>query len=273
MIKRIIVAFFGIPLILFVILSRYNYNLPFLLFLIILNGLCLNEMHHIFELKNIKLNKIYFITCGTLIILSFYFQIYYLKNENNIINLFFILSVCIYLIRFIFTDNFNNTILKISFFTFGLFYISYLSGYFLLLKNLTNGSYFLFLIVLLIWFNDSFAYFCGLLFGKKKLGIKASPNKSYAGIYGALFFSVISVFISEQIFRDHLTLSLFKKIFIGIIFGIIAILSDLIESVLKRSAGLKDSGNLFPGHGGVLDIFDGWFFTIPLFYFYIKFFG
>ena len=284
MIKRIIVGIVGIPLLLYVILSNFYYCLPFLLFLILLNGLALNEIHYIFSLKNVKINRIYFITCGILMIISLYIQllekicatsfILLLTSPllNHLFNLIFLLSISIYFISLIFNKDYKDVISKISYFIFGLFYISYLSGYFLLLKSMPDGRYFLFLIILLIWSNDTFAYFGGMLFGKKKLKIKASPNKSYAGIYFGIIFSIISVFISELIFKTHISLSLLQKLFIGFVFGIIVILSDLMESVLKRSAGIKDSKSLFPGHGGVLDIFDGWFLTIPLFYFYIIFF-
>ena len=119
---------------------------------------------------------------------------------------------------------------------------------------------------------DAIHYFGGYFFGKKKLPVKASPNKSYAGLFSGILFSIAAVFLSEWIFKIHISFTLFQKIFIGIIFGFIVILSDLLESILKRSVVIKDSRGLFPGHGGVLDIFDGWFLTIPLFYFYIRYF-
>lgn len=271
MVKRITVGVLGIPLLLFVILSPFRNNLPFLLFLLIINSLGLNELYNIFLLKKIKINRIYFISCGIMMVLGLYLQIHYLKNMDfNLFDLIFILSVCIYFISLIIKKDFHDSISRISYFTFGLFYVSYLSGYFLMLKSLPEGSYYLFLIVMLIWFNDSFACFGGLWLGKKKLGLAASPKKSLAGVYSGIIFSIVSVFICELIFREHLTLSLSQKILIGIVFGFIVILSDLMESVLKRSAGIKDSGHLFPGHGGVLDIFDSWFLTIPLFYFYLR---
>ncbi len=284
MTKRIIIAFFGIPILLFAVLSHWLYNLPFLIFLVLLNGFALNELHHIFSLKNIKINKTYLIFSGIIMILALYLQSS--KDIWNAIgmsayraaslplslfNMIFILSIGIYFISIIFEKDHKDTILKISCFTFGLFYITYLSGYFLILKTMPEGSYYLFLIILLIWLNDSFAYFGGILFGKKKLPIKASPNKTYAGLYCGIIFSIISIFVSEGIFKEYISLSLFQKIFTGFIFGIIVILSDLLESILKRSVGIKDSKGIFPGHGGILDIFDGWFLTIPLFYFYLKF--
>ncbi len=148
MIRRIIVALFGIPIILFVVLSRICHSLPFLLFLILFNALAINEIHHIFSLKKINVNKIYFITCGTLMILSLYIKLMYIqllplqgsltyKISEHLYGLIFILSVSIYFISMIFKNNYKDIIPKISCLTFGLFYIPYLSGYFLLLKTMT----------------------------------------------------------------------------------------------------------------------------------------
>lgn len=272
MLKRIIVAFLGIPLLIFLILSEFLHGLPFLLFLILLNILALNEMYYIFSLKEIKIDRIYLITCGVLMIICLYLQLHYLDNMEYLFNIVFILSICIYFISLIFQKDYKDAISKIAYFTFGLFYISYLSSYSLLLKSIRCGQYYLFLIITLIWCNDSFAYFGGLLFGNKKLKIKASPNKTYAGLYAGIAFSIIAVFISELIFKEHVSFTLLEKFFIGIVFGVLVILSDLLESVLKRSVSIKDSKNFLPGHGGVLDVFDSWFLTIPLFYFYINYF-
>ncbi len=272
MTKRVVIGIIGIPVLLFAILSDVWRNFPFLFFLIVLNSLALNEMHYIFLLKKINLNKLYFLLSGNLIIISLYLGLCY-NNNIDFRHFIFMLSIIIYFISLIFKNNYKDALLKISFFTFGLFYISYLSSYFLLLMHLPGGKYYLFLIVLLIWCNDSFAYCFGMLFGRKKLGVKASPEKSYAGVWGGVFASIVSVFISEMIFKEHLSMSFLQKMIIGTSFGIIVILSDLVESVLKRSVSIKDSKSLFPGHGGVLDIFDGWFLTIPLFYYYIKLTG
>ena len=245
MLKRIIVAFISIPLLLFAVLSKFQYGLPLVLLMIIINGLALNEVHYLISLKKIKIDKIYFITCGVLMIISMHLQTYYINNMNYLFNLVFILSIGIYFISLVFQNDYKDVLLTISCFTFGLFYISYLSSYVLLVKNMPEGSYYLLMIVLLIWANDSFAYFGGKFLGKKKLPVKASPNKTYAGVYTGVLFSIGAVFLTCLIFKNHLSITFLQKMAIGIVFGIIVIFSDLLESVLKRSVDIKDSKREF----------------------------
>ncbi len=267
--KRILVGIIGIPLILFVILSDIYNFFPLFIFVLLLTIFSTFELLQLFEKKKIILNK-YLVYFSTIFLtLSFYIMI--LNRKWDFLPFFlYIFFIFIYFLYLIFKEKLNESIIEISLFVFLLFYTSVLPSHILLLRNLIMGKYLLFLVVLLIWFNDSFAYFGGLLFGKKKLPLKVSPNKSYAGIIFALIFSIISIYITNNIFLMNLIRDKWV-IILGIILGIIVIFSDLIESILKRSAKVKDSTSIFPGHGGVLDIFDSWFFTIPLFYYILKF--
>jgi len=266
MLKRILIALIGVPLIVFTILNESANNICFLIFLIFLNILGLDELNYMLKLKNIKINRIFLIISGVTIIITNYFK------SPLLTGFAFFVFIFLFLISEIFKKQYKNSLLKFCGFVFALFYISYLSSYFFLLKMLPNGKYYLLLIVILIWVNDSFAYFGGMLFGKKKLKIKASPNKSYAGVISGILFSIFTVFIVSEFLKKYIPFTVIQKFFIGIIFGTIVILSDLVESVFKRSVGIKDSKNFLPGHGGVLDVFDSWFLTIPLFYYYLVFF-
>ena len=116
-----------------------------------------------------------------------------------------------------------------------------------------------FLIIVTICISsDIGGYIFGKIFKGKKL-TKISPNKTYSGMYGSF---ILSIFITLIIFFKFMTIE--KLIFIAIIFSAISQLGDLIISYLKRRAKLKDTGNLLPGHGGLLDRFDGLIFTIPI---------
>jgi phosphatidate cytidylyltransferase len=161
----------------------------------------------------------------------------------------------------------------LSLYAFGLLYVPFLAGHIFLLKDTGPGRYYLFVIVLFIWFNDTFAYFSGTLFGTKKLPLKASPKKSYAGVAGGLLFSFLSLFLSELILGRMVSFRLAEKVFLALVFGFLVFFSDLVESALKRSVKIKDSGALLPGHGGILDRFDTWLVTIPLFYYLLIFAG
>ncbi len=268
MLGRILVGIVGIPLLLFLLLSNNFYNTPLLFLLSVISILGVYELLYLYERKNIFLNKILVYPIVFISLLSFYFKDF--LNISYLPGIWFIFSVFIYGLYLIFADRLENAVNEFGALVFAVFYLGILPGHIMLLKNLQYGNYFLLLIVLLIWFNDTAAYFGGTYLGRKKLlPFKASPNKSYMGLYFALFFSVVSVYFTNWILK----LNIFNNgllVFTGILFGLIVVFSDLIESVIKRSAGVKDSKSLLPGHGGVLDIFDSWFFTIPLFYYYVK---
>lgn len=128
-------------------------------------------------------------------------------------------------------------------------------------------------IFILIWTNDTFAYVVGKSFGKRKLFEKISPKKTIEGFLGGLVFSIIAgVLISKFYFNpslQHNAKSLFIWAVTAAIITIFSTLGDLIESKFKRIAGVKDSGNIMPGHGGMLDRLDSIIFVAPfIFLFY-----
>ncbi|TAK40283.1 MAG: phosphatidate cytidylyltransferase, partial [Saprospiraceae bacterium] len=112
----------------------------------------------------------------------------------------------------------------------------------------------------LTWMNDTGAYIIGSLFGKHLLFSRISPKKTWEGTFGGIAITFLvaflfCVFTNELRFRDWIIL--------GAIVSIFGSVGDLVESMLKRSVGVKDSGNLLPGHGGVLDRFDAFIFVLP----------
>lgn len=137
---------------------------------------------------------------------------------------------------------------------------------FLALDGIT--SYAIILYLVLAFGNDIFAYVWGRLFGKNNKGIfKVSPKKSVAGYVGS-FFTAIALSIGYcALFKNHLPeINLAYQIFLGAAISITANIGDLIESVFKRSAGVKDSGNIFPGRGGALDSMDSLISSAPVFF-------
>ena len=120
------------------------------------------------------------------------------------------------------------------------------------LREKTNGEYILFVLFACTWASDVFAYLIGRKFGKRKLCDRVSPKKTWEGTLGGLFASVLCAFIAALIFK----LSLLHVTALGFFCGSLGQLGDLAESVLKREADVKDSGNIIPGHGGILDRFD-----------------
>ena len=118
---------------------------------------------------------------------------------------------------------------------------------------------------MLLWVNDSFAFIVGKKYGKIKLYKSISPNKTWEGFLSGLLMTLLVSFL----LFSHL--SLFFKISFSLIISIGGTLGDLVESMFKRKAGVKDSGNLIPAHGGILDRFDSFFFSVPFVYLLLNF--
>ena len=120
------------------------------------------------------------------------------------------------------------------------------------------GGVFTFAVMLSIWANDAFAYIVGTRFGKHKLAPKISPNKSWEGFFGGMIGSVLIWVLISVLKLSSLTIP--AAIITGIVCGVFGVFGDLFESRIKRSVGVKDSGNLMPGHGGMLDRSDSMLF-------------
>jgi phosphatidate cytidylyltransferase len=113
----------------------------------------------------------------------------------------------------------------------------------------------------LVWTNDTMAYLIGSKIGKTKLFERISPNKTWEGTIGGAICTVLVAWIFSIYFPHDFTTK--EWLVLGTIVGLFGTLGDLVESMLKRSVGVKDSGNLLPGHGGLLDRFDAFIFVIP----------
>lgn len=131
---------------------------------------------------------------------------------------------------------------------------------------LEPARFFVFLLIFSTWASDTFAFFVGKMMGKVKLCPAISPGKTREGAIGGFVGTLAVAIIFSLIFK----FSVLHALAIGIIIGIMAPLGDLVESILKRVCGVKDSGNIIPGHGGVLDRFDSLLFAAPAMYVYLM---
>jgi phosphatidate cytidylyltransferase len=133
-----------------------------------------------------------------------------------------------------------------------------------------HGTALVFAPVLLTWSSDTAAYFTGRAFGRRKLIPKVSPGKTVEGAIGALVgTAIVAVLYTWVLGRFQVNqLGIGAALAFGVLISVAAQVGDLAESLLKRDAGVKDSGTLFPGHGGVLDRVDSLLFTLPIAYFF-----
>ncbi len=192
-------------------------------------------------------------------------------NQLNIVLLVITLVISVKCILFLFYDN----IQKISTSSKYLYLLGYITLPFVFITKISFGinGYNPKIIIglfILIWTNDTFAYIVGKSIGKHKLFERVSPKKTIEGFFGGIFFGVIAgILISKFYIKaspEFSTKSILIWITIALIVGVLGTTGDLIESKFKRIAGVKDSGKIMPGHGGVLDRLDSIIFVAPIIY-------
>ena len=146
-------------------------------------------------------------------------------------------------------------------------YVGMLSGSLIRLHNdFPEGYKLVFFLLLVVWLGDTGAYYVGKQFGKHKLSPRISPKKTIEGLIGGVSASVIAAIVIHFTFFPKFPL--LHAVIAGVLLSIAGVIGDLAESMWKRSAAVKDSGTLIPGHGGFLDRFDSILFTAPILYCY-----
>ncbi|NTW81529.1 MAG: phosphatidate cytidylyltransferase [Geobacteraceae bacterium] len=159
---------------------------------------------------------------------------------------------------------------EVAFALLAFLYIPFLLMHMVLLRQTTFGIQWLFVIMLIVMTNDSAAYYTGCAFGKHRLYPLVSPKKSIEGAVGGLIGSLCGTLLAKFTFFQQLTL--IDAVATALVVGVVGQAGDLFESLLKRSFGVKDSGTIIPGHGGVLDRLDSILFAAPVTYYYVLFF-
>lgn len=155
---------------------------------------------------------------------------------------------------------------------FAVFYMGVTFPYIFLLRQVNDphGGYVVIMVMAVIFGGDTGAYFSGRFLGKHKLAPTISPKKTIEGVVGGLIAGVGVMFLARATFPGHASLTVVDCIVLGVGGASFGVLGDLVESLMKRAYGVKDSGTLIPGHGGVLDRIDGLLFSGPLMLFYLE---
>lgn len=162
----------------------------------------------------------------------------------------------------------GKVLMDLSLTVFGIFFFSLFLSYIPLLRDSYEGLQWVILLMAVIWLGDTGAFFVGSKYGKRKLYPKISPNKSLEGALGGIIFSIVAATLCKWVF--FWSMDYIDCIVLGTIGGVFGQVGDLVESMIKRAASVKDSGTAMPGHGGIFDRFDGIIFAAPFFYFYVS---
>ncbi len=175
-----------------------------------------------------------------------------------------IIGVLIFLSYSVFSKN-EFTFDDIGFCFMAIIYIGV--GFYYMLATRAAGILYIFFALLLIWATDSGAYFFGRAFGKRKLLPSISPNKTVEGAIGGIISAIAGTLLFFFFTDLHDYVQLPALLLVAIVLSVFGQIGDLVESALKRYYNVKDSGNLLPGHGGILDRVDSWLFVFPLLHF------
>lgn len=256
---RIISALFAIPLFLFVVFKR-GIILDVSVFILALIGI--NEFFNAF--RNVKI-----LPSKLIGILSTAFMFIIVLKDGTIESIMLWFFICMLLILVNNLLNKEMDILSASITAMGVFYIVFFMYHIVFIAHHSRYNQLVWIIFIVAWATDTFAYFTGYFFGSRKLCPNISPKKTIEGAIGGILGSIIisglfGYFVAPKIFVHC--------IIIGFAGSILGQLGDLTASIFKRYTGIKDYGKIMPGHGGVLDRFDSILFTAPAVYYYIVFF-
>ncbi len=182
----------------------------------------------------------------------------------------FVLGLCL---RRFFDTKIHDGIAAISTTLFGLFYVPWLLNFIAKITFLPgiDGRFYVLYFIVVTKFSDLGAYVTGSLIGRHKMIPRISPGKTWEGFAGAIAISTCSSVLLAHFLGPKLQgMTLTHALILGIVLSIAAVIGDLIESLFKREAGVKDSGQIFPGIGGILDLLDSLLFSAPLMYLYLR---
>lgn len=266
---RVLSSLVGAGLLLFVLWAGLPLILPTLFLVLWLGGLELRDM---LSRRGIGLNLPLLFLGGGLLFLFSLPQLYWhfpqVPWREVALGLFLMASFSYELLK-------GADLTRFAFTLLAFLYLPWSLGYVLLLRETPDpglGLWTLSLPLVASFATDIGAYFAGRFFGRHKLAPGISPGKTLEGSLGGILFSFLALLVYTSLVREIFPFGLLELWLFSLLLSLAAQLGDLVESMLKRFAGVKDSGRFLPGHGGLLDRIDSLLFTFPLTYFLVVLF-
>ncbi|MBA3833264.1 MAG: CDP-archaeol synthase [Chthoniobacterales bacterium] len=259
-----------------------GYELGFYALISLLGLLALWEFYGMLDHKGLPNFKITAMICGAIMLCG---SFYYFARYGPVRSYDFELAVLLFFLLTVFARQMfeslrdDQPLRTMAYTLFGLLYVLWLFNFITKIVYVTprlpngavTGQFYVFYCIAITKFSDMGAYLTGSLIGRHALVPHISPKKTWEGFFGALFFSLLASVGLYELMPGHLSvLTLPHAIVLGLLLGFAAVIGDLAESIVKRSTGVKDSGNMLPGIGGALDLIDSLLFTAPLLFFYLR---
>ncbi|MFQ5586287.1 MAG: phosphatidate cytidylyltransferase [Thermodesulfobacteriota bacterium] len=259
--KRVLTSIVAVPVLLAVLL--YASSAWFLAIILFVTIAALWECNTLTMAGDDRAGMVVAVVVGSALPLAVYWR------GMDVLPLFFVVSLfLLFLYHLVGRRDISSTVRYLGAGSFGLFYIPLLLSFMVLLRGAEGGRWWILFLFAVIWGNDTFAYYVGRSLGRHRLSKVVSPKKTIEGALGGLVGGVgVSIAFHYSIFNDR---SVVELGILAFLLSLVGQTGDLFESMIKRSAGAKDSGFIVPGHGGILDRIDSILFSLPLLYYYVS---
>jgi phosphatidate cytidylyltransferase len=259
--RRWLTALVLLPLLLLVILKGGHFG--FVLLFLIVNGLGQWEFLGMFQPQSDRPKRLKAIIFGSLLLLSFCTaqRLGNICSPSGPLFVLFLVLLALFLFYLVSYGHVPDLGQDLMVNTLGLLYLPFLLGHFIWLRYLPQGEWWVLWLLAVIFTGDTAAFYSGQALGKKKLFPEVSPGKTWAGTMGGLAAALIAGVLAGKWLLPGI--SLLNLALLSLVLGILGLLGDLFESMLKRQAHIKDASHLLPGHGGMLDRLDSLLFSAP----------
>lgn len=263
LLPRILTAIIGVPLVLACI---YFGDIAFSVFTLAIVVLCLYEYWLVLWMGGKPIHLIPLMFFGLVVAVSAILGRTPLQSGQTdiLLPLAFTLAILGVVLWELFSP--KRSLERLAFTFLGVFFIPWGLAHLVCIRDISpHGLSLTLMVFITVWVGDTAAYFIGKRFGKNKLLEAVSPKKTWEGAVAGFLSALVVLAGLNAILPVRMSLS--KALLLGALVGVVGQLSDLAESMIKRSVGVKDSSSLLPGHGGVLDRFDSYLLLAPLFYY------